>query len=229
VENDRKIFVVDDDPFLLDLLSRYLTKEGYYVEGAQTANEAVTKLKKSNFDIALLDVMLEGIDGLELMEKLCKLKPGLCFIVMTGHPSLETALMAMKNGAKDYLIKPFKLEHLGERIKRCYSERELQEENRRIKNELNMAQEQIKKLQAIVRQPRLSVHKGKSQTSLNYRSGEVYRVQSQEMQKSAQIEQLNRLKKMKEDGILTNEEYEGLKKQLQLKVKSSEDFPVEEV
>ncbi len=111
-EAPTRVLVVDDDPFLRDLLYRYLTRQGYEVAVAETGAEAMDRLQEEDFQVALIDIVLVEMSGIELVDQITPQYPEIILIMMTGHPSLETVLQALKKGVQDYLIKPINLDQL---------------------------------------------------------------------------------------------------------------------
>ena len=107
-----KVLVVDDEEPLRRLLKNELTRKGYTVAVAAEGGEALRLLAQAAFDVVLLDVVMPGMDGLSLMKKLKEDGGAPPIIVLTGKATVETAVEAMKNGAYDYLTKPYKLEEL---------------------------------------------------------------------------------------------------------------------
>jgi DNA-binding NtrC family response regulator len=106
------ILVVDDEEPLRRLLKKELTRKGYAVEVASDGAEALRLLQDTVFDVILLDVVMPGVDGISLMKKLREDNTASPIIVLTGKATVETAVEAMKNGAYDYLTKPYKLDEL---------------------------------------------------------------------------------------------------------------------
>ena len=113
-----KILVVDDELLLRDVLHENLSRQGYDVYLAADADKALELCQQHSFQIALIDIKLPKSSGIELTKELVKLYTGLYIIIMTGYPSLDTAVYAMKNGASEYIIKPFRLEELNKIIKK---------------------------------------------------------------------------------------------------------------
>jgi two-component system, NtrC family, response regulator AtoC len=106
------VLVVDDEEPFRRLLKNELTRKGYGVEAAADGSEAQRLLASSVFDVVLLDVVMPGMDGLALMKRLKEDPAAPPIIVLTGKATVETAVEAMKNGAYDYLTKPYKLDEL---------------------------------------------------------------------------------------------------------------------
>jgi len=118
------ILVVDDEPAIQDILTWSLAAEGYRVATAGSGEEALTRVEEQDFDIILTDIVMPGLDGLEVLERSRVLNPRAAVIVMTAYAALETAIAALRRGACDYLEKPFSIEDLKERVQRLIQYRE---------------------------------------------------------------------------------------------------------
>ena len=130
------ILVVDDEEPFRRLLKKELGRKGYSVEVASDGREALRLLRDRSFDVVLLDVVMPGVDGISLM-KMLKEDPGApSIIVLTGKATVETAVEAMKNGAYDYLTKPYKLDELVIVIDRAYEYRRLSVKSKLLEQEL---------------------------------------------------------------------------------------------
>ena len=103
------ILVVDDEVEICDLLQGFLTEEGYQVFTATNGLEAISLGKQNELDLALLDIKMPGMDGIEVFRKLKKVRRDMGVIILTGYGTLGTAKDAMRLGAYDYLTKPFDL------------------------------------------------------------------------------------------------------------------------
>src|SRR6516165_10317035 len=101
-----RILVVDDELVVRDSLGKWFTSEGYTARPAGGAREALEMIQQTEFDIALLDIKMPGMDGMELQARLREADPDLTVIIMTGYASVETAVQALKQGAYDYITKP---------------------------------------------------------------------------------------------------------------------------
>jgi DNA-binding NtrC family response regulator len=130
------ILVVDDEEPFRRLLKKELGRKGYSVEVASDGSEALRLLRDRSFDVVLLDVVMPGVDGISLM-KTVKEDPGTpSIIVLTGKATVETAVEAMKNGAYDYLTKPYKLDELVIVIDRAYEYSRLSVKSKLLEQEL---------------------------------------------------------------------------------------------
>ncbi len=103
---EKRILIVDDDQRILESLKNILESECYSVETAESGEEATKKIEKNSFDIALLDIRLSGMQGPRLLEILHEKFPRMVKIMMTGYPSLDSAIAALKLGADAYILKP---------------------------------------------------------------------------------------------------------------------------
>ncbi|MCK4418739.1 response regulator [Candidatus Aerophobetes bacterium] len=113
----KRILLVDDNANVLVVLSDFLKSTGYAVREAKDAQGAMRAVKEELADLALIDLRMPGMDGINLMLSLKKTKPRLPVIIYSGYPSMNTAIEALKKGAKDYIPKPFNLDELSTRIK----------------------------------------------------------------------------------------------------------------
>jgi len=103
---EKRILIVDDDQRILESLKNILESECYSVETAESGEEATKKIEKNSFDIALLDIRLSGMQGPKLLEIQHEKFPRMVKIMMTGYPSLYSAIAALKLRADAYIMKP---------------------------------------------------------------------------------------------------------------------------
>jgi len=122
------ILVVDDEEAQRALLADYLKKKGYIVTTAASGKEAIEKNRTTGFDLAILDLKMPEIDGIETMMKMKEIDPQTYFIILTGFGTVESAVEAMKIGAYDYLSKPVNLDELDLKIERIEEEENLHRE-----------------------------------------------------------------------------------------------------
>jgi two-component system response regulator AtoC len=130
------LLVVDDEEPFRRLLKKELSRKGYAVEVACDGAEALRLLRDRNFDVILLDVVMPGIDGVSLMKRLKEDSSAPAIVVLTGKATVETAVEAMKNGAYDYLTKPYKLDELTIVVDRAYEYSRLSVKNKMLEQEL---------------------------------------------------------------------------------------------
>jgi len=122
MNEEANILIIEDDESTRKTLTLVLGKKGYATETARTGKEALEKAKKQSFNVALLDIKLPDMEGMELVAPLKEFHPDLVVIVITGYASLETALQALKEGAADYIPKPLDMKDvlaaIGEALER---------------------------------------------------------------------------------------------------------------
>jgi two-component system, cell cycle response regulator len=131
----RAILIVDDDSAIKDAVEEYLTYHSYRVETAANAEEALRKLDTFSADVVLTDIMMNGMDGLELTRRI-KEKYDADVMVMTGYSADYSYEEAVRTGASDFIFKPFRFEELVLRIKRVLREAELKRERARLLKEM---------------------------------------------------------------------------------------------
>jgi DNA-binding NtrC family response regulator len=130
------ILVVDDEPIVVQSLGDWFRHDGYDVDTAANAKEALRLAAAKSYDIALVDIRMPGMDGLELMERLLRERPDLTVIIITAYAAVDTAVRALKAGAYDYITKPFDPEELSLLIHRASEHRSLRSENQKLKEQL---------------------------------------------------------------------------------------------
>ena len=108
-----KILIVDDELIMRESLAGWLQRDGHTVDTAPSGEEALEKLKEARFDIMLVDIKMEGISGLDVLQHVNENDPDVAIVMITAYGSIPTAIEAMKNGAYDYMLKPFDPNELG--------------------------------------------------------------------------------------------------------------------
>lgn len=131
-----KLLVVDDDEGVLDAMADYLREQKHRVDIASTCLEAIEKLNERDYDIAICDVNLPDADGFHLLQWAVDRQPETSVILLTGYGTIESAVEAIRLGAFDYLTKPVIDEELNFSIRRALSQREIVEENKYLKSQL---------------------------------------------------------------------------------------------
>jgi len=130
------ILIVDDEKVIRDSLHDWFAEDGYAIDVAQNAQEALQKIDQTTYDIVLLDIKMPGMDGLTLQEKMVKQIPQAIIIIMTAYASVETAVQALKAGAYDYLQKPIDPDELQHLIEKALERQHLVQENHQLKKQL---------------------------------------------------------------------------------------------
>ncbi len=131
-----RILVVDDDEITCNLLEEVLSKEGYLVHKALNGREAIRKGEQGPYDVVLTDIRMLDVDGMEVLRVYRQRHPETIIVMMTAFGSIETAIRAIKEGAYDYVSKPFKLEEIKLTIHRALEQKRLMRENIHYRQEL---------------------------------------------------------------------------------------------
>ncbi len=137
------LLVVDDEQVVRESLTRWFTEEGYHVHCAPSAADALRCLAERHFDLLLVDIRMPGMDGIELQRRLHEQDSDTAVIVMTGYASVDTAVTAMKQGAFDYVTKPFDPDEFSTVVKKALEHQHLQRENRALREALETTTEDI--------------------------------------------------------------------------------------
>src|SRR5215212_8825115 len=128
------LLVVDDEVELMRALCESLTEEGFAAQGLSDPVLAADAIRKGEFDLLLTDLMMPGTDGIQLLRDALKIDPNLVGIIMTGQGTIQTAVEAMKSGAFDYILKPFRLQQFMPVLERAMAVRRLRRENDHLRD-----------------------------------------------------------------------------------------------
>ena len=138
--NQSNILIVDDELFFRKLYRDLLLEEGYRVDVCDNGDDAIALLRQRQVDLVLTDMVMPGRNGLEVLRVARSLENPPDVILVTGHASLESAIDALKNGARDYLVKPFNPEELKHLVRNCLDQRKLLTENDHLKRQIHLFQ-----------------------------------------------------------------------------------------
>jgi NtrC-family two-component system response regulator AlgB len=136
-----RILVVDDERSICTTIEAALKNAGHHVEVADSGELAITLMRRSVPDILLTDLRMDGMSGLDLLGKAREYFPSATVVIMTAFGTIDTAVSAMKNGAYDYLVKPFTPEQLEHLIERIEEYRRLREENTKLRDQVDALSE----------------------------------------------------------------------------------------
>ena len=131
-----KILIVDDEEIMRSSLGDWLREDGYEVLAVEDGFKAIEQVKKEEWDLALVDLKMPGIDGIEVLKRVSKIRPDLPVVIVTAYATVDTAVMTMKEGATDYIVKPFDPEEISLVIKKIVEHQRLLKENIRLRREL---------------------------------------------------------------------------------------------
>ncbi len=134
--NLQKILVVDDEQSICRGCKIILSENGYDVDISFSGREGLEKILKDSFDLVLLDIKLPDVNGIKILKEINEKKIDICVIMMTGHGTIETAVEAMKNGAFDFITKPFDEKELSKSVLKALENRKLVQENLSLKKQL---------------------------------------------------------------------------------------------
>jgi len=137
-EGAPRILVVDDEKSIREILTDFLTLEGYRVHAVESAEAALAELELRPYHIVLSDLMMPGMGGLQLLDAITGGNYQVLPVIMTGFGTVETAISAMKRGAYDYILKPFKMEDVVRVLRRGLDRQRLQQENIRLREAVSI-------------------------------------------------------------------------------------------
>jgi DNA-binding NtrC family response regulator len=110
MDETARILIVDDDENIRKVLTAILEEEGYQIDSAETAKKAIEKTRKNFYNLALIDIKLPDMEGIELLTKMKETTPKMRKVIITGYPTLQNAIEAVNRGADAYIVKPFDMD-----------------------------------------------------------------------------------------------------------------------
>lgn len=217
-----EILIVDDDASMLSVLQDVFREEQYRVSTSLNGLDAIEKCKATPYDLLITDIMMPGANGLEVLSAAKKINPNTLVILITGFASLETAVSAIREGAYDYITKPFRLEEIKIAVKNALASMRLLKENERLMMELEEAYQQLHLVKKIMvpesfpdsttaSPPTGDVH-GKTVIGGNLLPHHL--IGSQAAGEPNLVSDLERLSHLKSQGMLSEEEFELCKSRL---------------
>jgi len=135
-----RILIVEDDAFFREIFSDILREEGYQVETASSGNEAIKMLELSSYQLVVTDMVLQDISGLDILSRAKQIDSDTEVIVVTGYGNMESAIYALKNGARDYLVKPISHDEFKHVVRLSMEQRRLLDENQGLKDQIRLFQ-----------------------------------------------------------------------------------------
>jgi two-component system response regulator PilR (NtrC family) len=128
----KRILIVDDDELIRKFLLDFFVDLNYEVVAAENGEDALRKFVPQSFDLVISDLVMPDMNGIELLKELIAKDDKVLFFLITGYPTLETAVEAIKNGAYDYIVKPFNLEDLRIKVERAVMTRQLKSSLKKV-------------------------------------------------------------------------------------------------
>ncbi len=133
-----RILVVEDDSFFREVFADLLAEDGYHVDVAATGEQALVMVHNREYQLVVTDLVMPDISGLDILSKVKQHDPTTDVIMVTGHANMETAIYALKNGARDYLVKPINHDEFKHAVALCFEQRRLLDENLELKGLINL-------------------------------------------------------------------------------------------
>ena len=147
--SSERILVVDDELFVRELLLEFLSTEGYEVSLADSGEKAVELMQTQPAEVVLVDLKMPGMDGIETFKQIKKIAPDTLAIIMTGYPTIESSIEALRQGAYDYVVKPFKLNDLKTSIEKALREHKLKTQITQLKNRIAQLEVELEKFASL--------------------------------------------------------------------------------
>ncbi len=147
-KSEFRILIAEDDEIVRDVISKFLTDEGYPVVLANDGIAALKLLRLEDVKLVLTDLRMPGADGMEVLRSAIQTNPRIAVVLLTAYGTLDTALEAMKEGAYDYVVKPFVMQQLLLVVRNAYRMASLMEENDKLSNHLKEIYRQLEALRS---------------------------------------------------------------------------------
>jgi DNA-binding response OmpR family regulator len=216
------LLIVDDEMLLRDVLHDYLSRQGYSVIQACNGAKAVEIARQHKVHLALVDIKMEGMSGLEVTVELKRIDPSMIVIIMTGYPSISTAITALKSGASEYIVKPFRLDELTRIIRKNLESLETEFENLQLKQRIRELEGKIdpepkNDPEPVPSKPARSLDDApRQQITVEEQAfiTEKYRQNTRSAREQEIREKLERLEQMLSDGVIDREEFDRKKAEL---------------
>ncbi len=216
------VLIVDDDRRMRSVLKSLLTEEGHEVTSCADGLEAISKCSEIAYDLVISDLMMPGAGGIEVLKACRKGYPETLVVLITGFASLETAIEAIREGAYDYITKPFKMEEMKIVVRNAGEQIRLLRENRRLIAELQEAYEQIRIVKTIMGAMPSSESEQTGDPTGNSRKGPLIAgsmlphsyLESGSRGRNALMSDLERIASLRKQGFLSGDEFELCKKRL---------------
>jgi len=214
------LLIVDDDTDLLSILRDIFTEENYAVTTCSDGLEAIRRCQDNPFDLIITDIMLPGASGIDILKKAKEARPETLVILITGYASLETAINAIREGAYDYITKPFKLEQIKLVVQNGFEKISLVKENRRLLKELEQAYEELRLVKHILGtksalETKDSIQAGSTEKTLISDDLTPHLLQHRMRPYSDSfLDDLERISLLRDKGLITTREFEICKAKL---------------
>jgi len=205
-----EILIVDDDQTVADILKDLLSEGTRSVDVCYDGLAAMESIQKKSYDLIIVDLIMPGVGGLDVLKCAKKINPDVIVIIITGYASVETAISAIKEGAYDYIRKPCKLEEIKIVVDNAIDKIRLNRENRKLLIKLQDAYHELMTLKE-------EKCEDEKEANLNVFSSSLPSLQylyNNSTPANSYMDKLHSLSSMKENGILSENEFQAFKKHL---------------
>lgn len=202
-----KILIVDDDKIIADILKDLLADMERSVDVCYDGLASVERIQKNFYDLIIVDLVMPRVGGLDVLKYAKKVNPDVIVIIITGYASIETAIMAIKEGAYDYIRKPCKLEEIKIVVENAIDKIKLNRENRELLRKLQDAYHELMLLKE-------EKDEGKRIASINFFSSNMpslHYLYDNDSPPNNYVDKLQALSSLKENGMLTESEFKVFK------------------
>jgi len=210
-KNKLNILIAEDEQEIADLLVELLSQEDRAIYIVHDGQQAIEMLKKRTFDLLITDLMMPKVDGMKVLHIAKRLYPQILIIIITGYASLETAIQAVKEGAYDYLRKPFKLEELKISVDNACERIYLMKENRLL---LKQLKEACEKKNALVKRDPNKKDINIPIEQFSYLTNFPNYFLPPKINAKFALTEIERLGLLKQQGLITEKEFSLLKQKL---------------
>ena len=207
-----KALVVDDDKAIADILKEYLSNEKRTVDVCYDGLAAKQAIQTVSYDLIVADMVMPGLSGLDVLKCAKASNPEIIVIIITGYASLDTAIMAVKEGAYDYIRKPFKLDEIKITVEKAVDKINVIRENRLLIKKLADAHDELLTLKR-----EKNGHGDENNPAIHFFSSHMPALQylyDSSTANSSYVDKLRSLSSLKENGLLTESEFKEFKKHL---------------
>lgn len=218
-----KILIVDDDKKLLSVLKTVLIEDNNEVSTSTDGQQAINIIQNQNFDLIICDLMLPGADGLKVLREARKRNPSILVVLITGFASIETAIRAIREGAYDYITKPFRLDEIRIVTKNAGEKIRLMRENNKLFMELQDAYKQLHLIKkTLITDTTVNRHNdNKEEINKPFITGSLlpfYYAENKSGINPPLLADLERLSALKEKGLLSEKEFNICKSKLLIEI-----------
>lgn len=212
-----KILIVDDDKIIADILKDLLSERGRSVDVCYDGLASVECIQKNFYDLIIVDLVMPKVGGLDVLKYAKKINPDVIVIIITGYASIETAIMAIKEGAYDYIRKPCKLEEIKIVVENAIDKIKLNRENRELLRKLQDAYHELMVLKKEKDDEKEVLTEEGKIASINFFSSNMltlHYLYNTDSPHNNYVDKLQALSSLKENGLLTESEFKKFKNHL---------------